>query len=55
VQVKTYIVYIIYMYSTQQDAPHRNEVYGMIGYKFVKDLEGSGCDLKYSTQLLGTS
>jgi hypothetical protein len=23
---KTYIVYIIYMYATQQDAPHRNEV-----------------------------
>jgi hypothetical protein len=27
---KTYIVYMIYMYATQQDAPHRNKVHTYI-------------------------
>jgi hypothetical protein len=34
----TYIVYIIYMYATQQDAPHRNEALIHSEYEFLTDL-----------------
>jgi hypothetical protein len=40
VQVKTYIVYIIYMYATQQDAPHRNEVC----VDFIEKLVEGSCE-----------